>query len=65
MKQTYTRFEVDQDCSRNIAGVIALVVEDVFPVTALGREILEVAILADSVFLTKLLPELTANCSRM
>jgi hypothetical protein len=38
-----------------------LVEEDVFSVTALSREILEVAILANSVFLTKLLPELAAN----
>jgi hypothetical protein len=38
-----------------------LVEEDVFPVTTLGREILEVTVLANSMFLTKLLPELAAN----
>lgn len=57
----YTWFQVDEDSPRNVPCVVALVEEDVFPVTALGREILEVAVLSNSVFLTELLPELTAN----
>jgi len=38
-----------------------LVEEDILAITALGCEILEVAILADAVFLAELLPELTAH----
>lgn len=54
-------FQVDEDGPWDVPCVVALVEEDVFPVTTLGREILEIAILANSVFLTKLLPELAAN----
>lgn len=54
-------FQVDEDSPRDVPRVVTLVEEDVFPVTALGREILEVSVLANSVFLTKLLPELAAN----
>jgi hypothetical protein len=43
--------EVDEDGAGDVAGVVALVVEDVFAVTALGGKVLEVAILADAVFL--------------
>jgi hypothetical protein len=38
-----------------------LVEEDVFPVTAFGRKVLEVAVGVDAVFLAELLPELLAN----
>lgn len=54
-------FQVNEDSARDVTCVVALVEEDVFPVTALGRKILKIAILANSVFLTKLLPELAAN----
>lgn len=53
--------EVDQDGPWNVPRVVALVVEDVFPVAALGSKLLEVAILADAVLLAQLLPELAAN----
>ena len=53
--------EIDEDSSWNIAGVIALVEEDVLAIAALGGKVLEVSILVDAMFLAKLLPELTAN----
>jgi len=56
-----TRLEIDQDRSRDVSGVVALVVKDIFAVTALGRKVLEVSILTDSVFLAQLLPKLAAN----
>lgn len=56
-----TGLEVDQDRSRDISGVVALVEKDIFAVTALGRKVLEVSILTDSVFLTQLLPKLAAD----
>jgi hypothetical protein len=43
--------EVDEDGAGDVARVVALVVEDVLAVTALGGKILEVAVLADSVLL--------------
>jgi hypothetical protein len=58
---THSWLEIDQDGSGDVSGVVALVVEDIFPVAALGCEVLEVAVLADSVLLTKLLPKLAAN----
>ncbi len=38
-----------------------LVEEHIFSVPALGREVLEISVLTDAVFLTQLLPELAAN----
>lgn len=57
----HTRFEIDQDCSWYISGVVTLVEEDVFSVAAFSRKVLEVAIFSNAVLLTELLPELAAN----
>ena len=43
------------------AGVVRLVEEDVFAIATFGRKVFEVAVLADAMFLTQLLPKLTAN----
>lgn len=59
---TYSRLKVYQDCPWDIPCVVALVVEDILSVTALGRKVLEIAILVDPMFLAELLPELTPNC---
>jgi len=40
-----------------------LVEENILPVPSLSSEILEVAVLADAMLETQLLPELTTNCS--
>lgn len=53
--------QVYQDGSGNVSSVVTLVVEDIFPVPTLRREILEITILVDAVFLTELLPKLAAN----
>lgn len=58
---TYPWLEVDQDGAWDVPCVIALVIKDIFAVTAFGRKILEVPVLTDAVFLAKLLPELTAD----
>lgn len=60
----YSRFQVYQDGPRDVSGIVALVEKDVFPVAPFGRKVLQVAILANAVFLAKLLPELAANLSR-
>lgn len=62
---THPGLEIDQDGSRNVPCVVALVVEDVLAVAALGRKVLKRAVLADSVLLAELLPELAANCKRI
>jgi hypothetical protein len=54
-------FEIDQDRSGDIPRVVALVVEDILAVAALGCEVLEVAILVYAVLLAELLPELAAD----
>lgn len=59
---TYSRLQVDQDRARDISRVVALVVKHILAVPALGGKVLEVAILADSVLLAELLPELASNC---
>lgn len=59
---THPGLQVDQDRAGDVSGVVALVVEDVLAVTALGRKVLEVAILADAMFLAELLPELASDC---
>ena len=40
---------------------VYLVEEDVLPIPSLGGEVFEVAVLADSMFLTEMLPELTSD----
>lgn len=59
---THPRFEVDQDGSRNIARIVALVVEDVLAVAAFCCEVLKITILADPMFLAQLLPKLATDC---
>ena len=54
--------KVNKDGSWNITSVVALVVEYIFAVAALGREVLQIPVLVDPVFLAELLPELAANC---
>lgn len=51
-------------CHVSEVGVgTCLVEEDILPVTALSREVFEVAVLVDAVLLAQLLPELAANCT--
>lgn len=57
----YSGLEVDQDGPGDVPCVVALVVEDILAIAALGRKVLEVSVLADAVLLAKLLPELTAD----
>lgn len=59
---THTGLEIDEDCSGDVSSVVALIVEDIFAITAFSCKILEVPVLADSVLLAELLPELAANC---
>jgi hypothetical protein len=56
--------EVEQDGARDIAGVVGLVEEDVLAVAALGRKVLQVAILVDAVLEAELLPELAPDWVR-
>jgi hypothetical protein len=58
---TYARLEIYQDRSRDVTCVVRLVEKDVLSIAAFSREVLKVSILADSVFLAKLLPELASN----
>ena len=58
---TYPWFQIDEDGAWNVPRVVALVVEDIFTVAALGGKVLEVAVLTDAMLLAKLLPELTAD----
>jgi hypothetical protein len=60
-RETHARLQVDQDSSRNVAGVVALVIKYVFSVAAFRRKVLEVPILADAMLLAQLLPELAAD----
>jgi hypothetical protein len=50
--QTYSRFQVDENGSRDVACIVGLVEEDVLAITTFGRKVLEVAILTDTMFLT-------------
>lgn len=59
---TYSGLEIYQYGTWYVSGVITLVVEYVFAVAAFGREVFEITILADSVLLAELLPELASNC---
>lgn len=58
---TYSRLQIDQDRSGNVSCVVGLVEEDVLAIAAFSRKVLEVAILANSMFLAKLLPKLASN----
>jgi hypothetical protein len=53
--------EVEQDGARDVARVVGLVEEDVLAVAALGRKVLQVAILVDAVLEAELLPELAPD----
>lgn len=57
----YSRFQIYQDGSGYVSGIVALVKEDIFPIAAFGREVFQVSVLANSVLLAELLPELAAN----
>ena len=48
----YTGFQINQNSSWDVSGVVALVEEYVLPVTAFCRKVLEVSVLTDAVFLT-------------
>jgi hypothetical protein len=60
---TYAGFQVDQNSPRDVSRVIRLIEEHIFPVSALCRKVLEIPILAYTMLLAQLLPELTTNCS--
>jgi hypothetical protein len=53
--------EIKEDGAWDVASVVGLVEEDIFAVTSFAREILEVSVLVDAVFLAKLLPELRTD----
>jgi len=59
--RTHTRFKIYQNGSRDISRVVGLVKEHILPIAAFSGKVLEVSILTDTVFLTELLPKLTAN----
>nr|AGU10944.1 hypothetical protein [uncultured organism] len=54
----HSGLEIQENGAGDVAGVVGLVEEYVFAVAALGREVLEVAVAVDAVFLAQLLPEL-------
>lgn len=58
----YSRLQVEQYSSGDVASVVRLIEENVFSVAALSRKVFEIAVLADAMLLTKLLPELLADC---
>lgn len=60
-ESAYARFQVNQNRSRYVSSIVALVEEYVLPVATFGCKVFEVTILADPVFLTELLPELAAD----
>ena len=62
--RNHTRLEVEQDGARDVARVVGLVKEDVFPVAGwVGcRVVAEITVGVDAVFLAELLPELRADC---
>lgn len=60
--RTYSWLQVYQDRSWDISRIVALVVKHVLSISALCREILEVAVLVDTMLLAELLPKLAANC---
>ena len=62
---THTRLQVYEYGSGDVSRIIRLIEEDILAVTALGRKVLQVPILANSVLLTELLPELTSNCAEV
>lgn len=60
--ETNPRLEINENGARDVSRIVALVVEHVLPIAAFGRKVLEGTVLADSVLLAELLPELAANC---
>lgn len=60
---TYSRFEVDENSSRNIMLVICLIKENVFTITlpSIGRPVFEVTLGGDTMFGTKFLPKLPTH----
>ena len=64
-RTAYSGFEIHQDGAWDVARIIGLVEEDIFAVTSFAREILEVSVLVDTVFLAKLLPELRADWTQV
>jgi hypothetical protein len=44
--------KIEKDGARNVTGVVRLVKEDIFAITAFAGEILEVSILVDAMFFT-------------
>lgn len=60
-KKPHSWFEINQDRSRDISRIIALIIKHILTVPSLGRKVLQVPILADAMLNTKLLPELASN----
>lgn len=60
---TYSRFEVDENSSRNIMLVICLIKENVFTITlpSIGRPVFEVTLGGDTMFGTEFLPKLPTH----
>lgn len=59
--KTYSRLQVDQYGSRNVSRIVGLVEENVFAVSALRCEVLQITILTNAMLLAKLLPKLATN----
>jgi hypothetical protein len=57
-----SRFQIQENGARNITSIVRLVEEDILSVSTLCRKVFKVAILIDTMLLTKLLPELRSNC---
>jgi hypothetical protein len=62
-RPNHSGLKIEKDGAGDVARVVGLVEEDIFAVTALGREVFEVAILVYTVLEAELLPELAADCS--
>lgn len=60
-QSTYTWLQINQYRSRDIPCIVRLVEEYILSVTTFSRKVLKVAILTYAMFLTQLLPKLTAN----
>jgi hypothetical protein len=56
-----SRFQIQENGARNITSIVRLVEEDILSVSTLCRKVFKVAILIDTMLLTKLLPELRSN----
>lgn len=62
MYRVSSDWEMGQHGSMAAGRGACLVEEDILPVAAFCRKVLEVAILVDAVFLAQLLPELASHC---